>query len=254
MKIAELTEAQDKWAVLDQHVFPQCQKYLEAVQGSGFWFLRGSQTTLDDNFWYSIPQQRTPRNSQLGASQAFDEVMKTFGCKALRLNSIFVTTMRRKAQDYTEYGGGTGKVYLIFPDDNCHYSWTRERDLTLGHNMLPLDVNKVTQWKQQYPSKYSAYDPWIAWDIDQTHKKDPQAPSLASMIDRREFEEQFSPGCDNIPQMIQAMQMGREIFVSGGKYLAISITFPGLNAALKKRGLPPIQSMSSHPRKWHDDD
>jgi hypothetical protein len=47
--------------------------------------------------------------------------------------------------------------------------------------------------------------------------------------------------------------MGREIFVSGGKYLAISITSPGLNAALKKRGLPPIQSMS-HPRKWHDDD
>lgn len=240
MKIAELTEAQDKWGVLDQHVFSQCKKYLEAVRSSGFWLLHGGKVTKE-NTWLQT-QARLPRDSDLAASQAFDQILQQLGCQALRLNSIFTTTSFTRAQDYATQAKGS--VYLIFPDDNCHFSWTNKQDLTLRVYTLPLNDKKVQQWKQQYGDPDADDDDdEVPFEIASYHEMNPNAPSLASMVDINKFQERFKPGCDNLSQMITAMSRGYEIYVQG-KWLAVNVEMPGLNRALQQRGLPPIQTVA----------
>ena len=237
---------------LDQ-VIPHCGKYLRAVEASERWFLRGIPTR---QAWFG-PQEsqpREPRDSDTQSSRAFDEIMKELGCVALRQNSIFVTTNWGKADFYT-VDPKIGQVYVIFCDDNCHYSWTDYEDIILGPRRLPFDELKAAKWWNEYISwlqSRSDLTPRERWFMDQAGVISALAayrealrypemrddmPSLASMIDRQEFIAKFKPQCDNFPGLVQAMTDQKEIYVKG-RYWAIQLT-RDLDQELEKRGLPP---------------
>jgi hypothetical protein len=241
---------------LDQ-VIPHCGKYLRAVQASQSWFLRG---ILTQQAWFG-PQEsqlREPRDSDTQSSRAFDEILKDMGCVALRQNSIFVTSNWSKADFYTQSGPKTGAVYVILCDDNCHYTWTDYEDIILGPRRLPFDEIKAVKWWNEYISwlqSRSDLTPRERWFMSQAgvisgiaayrealrypEMRD-DMPSLASMIDREKFQQQFKPQCDNFPGLVKAMTEQKEIYVQG-RYWAIQLT-TDLDQELEKRGLPPAMN------------
>lgn len=70
-------------------------------------------------------QNRPPKDSDPEPSQKFDDYLKRLNFKALRSNSIFVTTDVEQAEMY-------GDIYLIFPRDNqFSYTYTKHKDIVL---------------------------------------------------------------------------------------------------------------------------
>lgn len=68
---------------------------------------------------------RKPSQSDSLLTLYFDEYLSQTGCKALRSNSIFVTTDDYQAENY-------GGLYLIFPKNGFDYTFTNRKDLILN--------------------------------------------------------------------------------------------------------------------------
>jgi hypothetical protein len=88
-------------------------------------------------------QDRLPRNSDPELTAKFDDYLRELNFKALRSNSIFVSTDLDQADIY-------GDVYLIFPKDNqFHYTYTKEKDIILD-NRAELSLSSMSEFIVNY--------------------------------------------------------------------------------------------------------
>lgn len=117
---------------------PQAKKYMEEIEQEcseilainrklGLYLLSGMKDR-GAAFAGHTTTGRKPSDSSSSMADLFDYYLQYMGFKALRNNSIFVTTDNYQAEGY-------GKLYLIFPKDNqFSYTYTNRKDLILDQD------------------------------------------------------------------------------------------------------------------------
>ena len=168
----------------------ECSDALSIAKSTGRFFYRG---TVDDMFLIykgRIRDNRMPTNTPREVQQRINDWMQHNGFRALRTNSLFVTTDLDQAKSY-------GTPFIIFPKNGFAFTWFQNskdlyhsmvRDTAITGDGEPPDHNQLTDY----------------FDDDRN-------------LD--EFMRSVGPRNDNIQE---AMQKGVEIMISGVDYYAIS--------------------------------
>jgi hypothetical protein len=88
-------------------------------------FLLSGMTDRGAAFSGVTKTNRKPKDSDPELTAKFDDYLRELNFKALRSNSIFVSTDLDQADMY-------GDIYLIFPKNNqFHYTYTKQKDIVL---------------------------------------------------------------------------------------------------------------------------
>lgn len=91
-------------------------------------FLLSGMTDRGAAFSGVTKTNRKPKDSDPELTAKFDDYLRELNFKALRSNSIFVSTDLDQADMY-------GDVYLIFPKNNqFHYTYTKQKDIVLDEH------------------------------------------------------------------------------------------------------------------------
>jgi len=133
-----------------------CTEILKVYEYSDKYLYRGAPS--DEAVYKSQSREnRTPKDSLKPMQKMFDDELVKLGMKALRGNSIFVTTDPKIANSYTR-----DSVYIIFPEDGFNFTYLdgRKDDLVLSyHSKLPLENNIVNlDWYDELLDKYENDD------------------------------------------------------------------------------------------------
>jgi len=92
-------------------------------------FYRGLKTWpdgMDPAFVGQSREDRQPKDSDTDQTRLFDAALASSGFKALRSNSLFVSSSISVANDY-------GKPWVIFPLDGFDFTYTNRRDLVIEY-------------------------------------------------------------------------------------------------------------------------
>lgn len=146
----QVTEFDKVKEFIDSH----CSKSLQAMQSNNRLLFRGIPSVPSKIFVGNSEKARPPRNTKLKYHKAIDKRLKQSGFKALRSNSIFVTSDHMEARNY-------GYLFVIFPFDNCDITWSSEyTDLTIN---LGLQSNRqpVKQVDREITSPTFSNDEFI---------------------------------------------------------------------------------------------
>lgn len=120
-----------------------CSGYLPVFHNTGKFLYRGfGAEHVKHPIFYGKPvENRKPRDSAENMQVIFDQMLSDLKVKALRSNSIFVTSNRRFAEGY-------GIPYIILPTNDSSYAWsTKYNDIVL-YNSGP--VANILQDYQAY--------------------------------------------------------------------------------------------------------
>lgn len=142
---SECSEYLDTWRQLNPHDW-----------ATPVWLLRGSKTQ-SSVFEGRSRIDRRPKDSTTDLSEILDEHLEKMGIRALRRNSIFVTTSMYDAKQYGD------RLHMIFPKNGFHFMSTDVGDLVLDNVSKLMDQHLVTQYMQ-------AVTKWVqdsrgTWDI-----------------------------------------------------------------------------------------
>jgi len=111
---------------IDQH----CGDILSLYKANGNRvFYRGLKTWpqgMDPAFVGQSREDRQPKDSDNDQTRLFDAALASSGFKALRSNSLFVSSSISVANDY-------GKAWVIFPLDGFDFTYTNRRDLVIEY-------------------------------------------------------------------------------------------------------------------------
>jgi hypothetical protein len=111
-----------------------CSWYLEIFKKQNKYLYRGRWNSDELAFQSKPPQKRNPLDSDREATKLYDQMASMLGIKALRSNSIFVTSDPELAADF-------GQVYYVFPFNSCAFTWSRNLgDTVLRYGSLDLFV------------------------------------------------------------------------------------------------------------------
>ena len=105
-------------------IVPNCSESIAACKNGGRFMYRGfssMQPVVRGRSW----DDREPVDSDQKLSRRFDKMLKALGFKALRSNSIFVTSSLKTASYF-------GTSYIIFPINGFNYTYTPYTDLALS--------------------------------------------------------------------------------------------------------------------------
>jgi len=108
----------------EKAIAPNCSESLAACKNGGRFMYRGfssAQPIVRGRSW----DDREPVDSDQKLSRRFDSMLKALGFKALRSNSIFVTSALKTASYF-------GTSYIIFPINGFNYTYTSFMDLSLN--------------------------------------------------------------------------------------------------------------------------
>lgn len=160
MRISEIQPGQKRNVQINnptsfEHVWnklikPNCKEALRYCYRSGDLMFRGFNGTQPIIRGRSF-ENRRPLSSDPVMTQEFDKRLAALGFKALRKNSIFVTSNSIMASDF-------GKPYIIFPIDGFDYTYcVGHNDLNLGgHDMMItpnydwLDTEDLRAFKDEF--------------------------------------------------------------------------------------------------------
>ena len=110
----------------------KCSEFLPTIQKTGFLY-RGITVKENKNrlaFRAHSRDYRAPTHSNAAANKLFNDAMEELGLTATRTNSVFATGAFGTA-------GSFGKVYIFFPCNGSHYTWSETaRDLILTPSEL----------------------------------------------------------------------------------------------------------------------
>lgn len=160
----------------------ECSDALSLAKSTGKFFYRG---TVDDMFLIykgRIRDNRRPMNTPQEIQNRINDWLLDHGFKALRTNSLFVTTDWNQAGSY-------GTPFIIFPKNGFSYTWF-QNSKDLYHTM-----NEIS------PTEHE-----LIQHLDDDRNLDA-------------FMQRVGPRNDNIQE---AIRNGVEIMISGVDYYAIS--------------------------------
>ena len=108
----------------EKAIVPNCSDSIAACKNGSRFMYRGfnsGQPIVRGRSW----NNRIPVDSDDKLSKHFDDMLKALGFKALRSNSIFVTSAFRTAKYF-------GTPYIVFPINGFDYTYTAFMDLTFN--------------------------------------------------------------------------------------------------------------------------
>lgn len=108
--------------IWQKSIVPNCSQAIDACKNGGRFMYRGFNSNhpiVRGRSW----EDREPKDSDDLLSRHFDDMLKKLGFKALRSNSIFVTSAFTTAKYF-------GTPYIIFPINGFDYTYTAFMDLT----------------------------------------------------------------------------------------------------------------------------
>ena len=117
-----------------------CSDFLPIIHNHGFLYRGINQGKSSDNnglviFLGNTRNDRIAKDSDQHMQTIFDKMLKKLKFKALRENSIFVTSVYGVAKSY-------GLPYIIFPCNDVSYCWSKKMyDIVLNHE---ADVSEVS--------------------------------------------------------------------------------------------------------------
>lgn len=110
----------------------QCSQALSIFKSEKKFLYRGIRNTPYDAFVGKPRQDRKPKDSSVGQQERLDTALASAGFKALRKNSIFATSVGSRAAMY-------GQVFLVFPKNGFHFTWSTRFDDLIIDDMIYHD-------------------------------------------------------------------------------------------------------------------
>jgi len=159
----------------------ECSDFIKTLHltGPSYYLYRGIKGFDKPAFVAQSRSDRKAKDSSPAVAKMFDKMLSELGYKALRSNSIFVTSSDSSAGSY-------GTVYMIFPRNGFNYTYTKHRDLILDNNSMSDVVDKDEMQKF-----LKEFQDWVATPVGQeqltlakayegfgTHSSDPNSGSL----------------------------------------------------------------------------
>lgn len=212
------TSFDDAW---NKYIVKDCSKFIDICAEIGRLMYRGVGARHANMLVYrSIPREhRRPLDSDPVAQKIFDDYLKKIGIKALRSNSIFVTSSSEQAKKY-------GTLYVIFPLDSAYHSVSESRDLTLKFYDI-LSLRKFPQlWKEV--DDFAGKSVCPSEIIDEIGNKNSKYPMLRDKnlgdYVNHEVLKNLAPD-DTEASLRQKIMYGGEILISGRYYAFRMDTF-----------------------------
>ena len=133
---------------LADYIQQNCSDIIADLQATGKTLFRGVKSggNLGNVFVGQSRQDRSPKDTAPRVSTFVDQALASNGFKALRGNSIFVTTDHNQAEGY-------GEVFAIFPMNGFNYTYTIQKDLIIDqYELVEYPDNLIedaTKWLAQ---------------------------------------------------------------------------------------------------------
>lgn len=236
-KSQETSDSADSLIKIINYIKKNCRQYLQAVKNSGGRYLwRGLSEPAQAVFVGQSRLDRRPRDSRVDLQIMFDNMLTALGAKALRKNSIFVTS------DY-DHAESFGDVYIIFPiDGQYNYTYTNQRDITmevLGDIMedtRPWQRNIIRVIKSCTEMPAPEKSRWIRVIKELTYEPEELeyeaqrirpvlkqyglniTNELDPVIEKASFKRRFQPQTRNLEK---ALREEVEVYLSG-RYIAVN--------------------------------
>lgn len=216
MRLCEIESQVNFDTVWNEHIVHECSDILDLYKNSSHFFYRGFADQVP-NIFSSVPRgDRLPKDSLLWLSQLFDYGLVKMGFKALRSNSIFVTSSHGTAKIY-------GDTYIIFPVNGFDYTWTNSRDLVLssGEARMILDPD-MYQTLRNYPEQMEIWSRPKTLEqlilLLQDFYKGQITINKDDMLDLDNFKHNMSPSKTDLQKPLESP---REVCIRG-KYYALA--------------------------------
>jgi len=136
---------------LKDYIEEHCSDIIKLMKVSGIFLYRGVKNQSTTVFVGQSRQDREPKDTRQDISAYFDKALASHGFKALRGNSIFVTSNLLQAAGY-------GDTYAIFPMNGFDYTYTSMTDLIIrnGHLIEYPDnlIEDVSEWYNKNMGKF----------------------------------------------------------------------------------------------------
>jgi hypothetical protein len=136
---------------LKDYIKQHCSDIVKLMKVSGIFLYRGVKNQSATVFVGQSRQDRQPKDTRQDISAYFDKALASHGFKALRGNSIFVTSNLQQAAGY-------GEAYAIFPMNGFDYTYTSMTDLIIrnGHLIEYPDnlIEDVSEWYNKNMGKF----------------------------------------------------------------------------------------------------
>ncbi len=206
----EFSSSNPELEALFEKIEDRCSDYLDAVGQAGRVLYRGSSrsgTAWIERSW----DVRKVKDSDSREQEIFDDLLEKIGIKARRSNSVYCSPDYHQAAGYTK---GTGDVYVIFPINGFHYSYTNSDDLMMsanytaqfiGEEQMRDYMTKFTEWFQKEypdPSKASYGVEQVATILNRFGSSTWYSVSEA-FADLRYYTTGYNAGTINIPPELQ---------------------------------------------------
>ena len=152
---------------LTDYIEQHCSDIIKLMKVSGIFLYRGIKNQSTTVFVGQSRQDRLPKDTRQDISAYFDKALASHGFKALRGNSIFVTSNLQQAAGY-------GETYAIFPMNGFDYTYTSMTDLIIknGHLIEYPDnlIEDATEWSSRNMDKFdNDKDPEVARAMHEIH-------------------------------------------------------------------------------------
>lgn len=238
MKISEIiSDTPDLAPPNFDQIDAECSLYLSVVSRANEWLYRGTRRDMP---WYEDTSRsdRKTVDSDPDATRIFDQLLMSMGHKALRSNSVFTTSLERKAASY----GLAGAVYVIIPKNGCDYTWCNQKDLIIRMPDLPLDAEKKDTWFTEVKAWVRAHpNPEFKWVLganaeiviqimqdDDEELAQALPPELwldaEKMVSVEAMREKYEPQTQHTGDLAEAIQEGVEVMIKGS-YYALNVNY-----------------------------
>jgi hypothetical protein len=140
----------DKSKKILDYINTNCGNYVAAMKTAGLLLYRGIKSDESKDRIAFIGNSRTnrkPKDSNLNASQEFNQIMTELGIEANRSNSIFTTSETSRSNIY-------GDQYIIFPLNSAKFSWTTQPDLILNDYSSTDIWARYTSGDEEFDNKF----------------------------------------------------------------------------------------------------
>lgn len=142
MRLNELTRPKS----IIQDITSNCKQILSLYASfPGRYFYRGSKRS-GSIYKGNSYQNRIPKDTDLAIHKLVVDAMIDLGFAAHRGNSIFMTGSRNTAKEFSSPILG-GQIYIIFPIDGFHYSWSSQVDDFYSDVIETADIVFGTDYK-----------------------------------------------------------------------------------------------------------
>ena len=190
----------------------ECSDIVKAYIATGKFLYRGTTRHKAEVYVGNPPTERGSKDTPISINAKTDQLMLALGYKATRRNSIYVTSDLDTAHWYGPEIDAKGKVYIIYPKNGFHFTWSpKMRDFYERLNLLKSQAR---------------------------FKPRGVAASLLKMLMRRKVEKKdlltFKNSFEYITtELIAAINSGNEIMINGA-YYAINYKI-GVNMTLEDK-------------------